>query len=102
MAKYTELHGLFTGESELRNRVQVAVIVAAETIRGEDGATDNHANRLLWAASAFENPGGMANRILMAVLAVNKSATLAQITGATDEALQNNVNAVIDLFATGA
>ena len=102
MAAYEEIHALFTGESALRNRVQVAVIVAAEAIRSEDGATENHANRLIWAASAFENPTGMANRLLMAVLAANKDATVEQITGASDAAVQSNVNAAIDLFATGA
>lgn len=102
MATYTELHSLFTGQSELKNKLGVAVIVAAEAIREEDIITTNHANRLLWAASAFSNPRGVAGQMFMAVLAANKTATLAAITGASDEAIQENVDAVVDLFATGA
>lgn len=102
MATYEELHSLFTGESELKNKIGVAVIVAAEAIRGEDVGTANHANRLLWAASAFSNPRGVAGQMFMAVLAANKSATLSAITSASDSEIQANVDAVVDLFATGA
>jgi hypothetical protein len=100
MASYDELFSL-QNDSGLKNRVQVACIVAAETIRGEDGGTANHANRLLWAAAVFQNPSQEANRLFWAVLAANKDATAAQITGATDAAVQANVDAAVDLFATG-
>ena len=101
MATYEELHGLFEGSSALKNKVKVAVIVAAESIRNEDGGTANHANRLLWAAEAFENPGGVAGKMLMAVLAANKAAAVGAITSASDTTIQANVDAVVDLFATG-
>ena len=41
-------------------------------------------------------------RMLMALLAQNKDATTAQITGVTDANLQTGVNAAIDVFATGS
>jgi len=49
MATYTELYDLRT-DSALRNRVAVACVVAAETVRLESPSVENHANRLAWAA----------------------------------------------------
>lgn len=102
MATYEELHGLMSGSSALRNRVVVAVVVAAEEIRGEDGGTANHANRLIWAAGAFARPTAIADELLMAVLAANKDLAVSAIESATDAAIQSAVDAVVDLFATGA
>ena len=101
MATYTELRNLFNN-SELKNRVSVACIVAAETIRGEDTATTNHANRLLWAKQAFKNPNGVSSEMLMALLAANKDAEVAAIEGATDAVIQTKVDAAVDLFADGS
>lgn len=101
MASYEELHGLFEGSSALKNKIKVAIIVAAEAIRNEDGGTANHANRLLWAAGAFESPGSVADKMLMAVLAANKAADVGAIAGASDITIQANVDAVVDMFATG-
>ena len=100
MASYMELRNLFS--SDIKNKVEVACIVAAEAIRSEDPATTNHANRLLWAKAAFANPGGMSNQMLMALLAANKDATVAQITGASDAAIQAKVDAAVDVFADGS
>ena len=100
MATYDELRVLF-GHDAIRKRIDVAVIVAAETIHAEDPLTENHANRLKWAKSVFTNPLGVAKQMMMAVLAANKDFTVAQITGADDATIQTKVNAVIDLFADG-
>ena len=100
MATYTELFDL-RSNSDLRNRVAVALIIAAETVRGEDGGTTNHANRLIWAKQVFEGGLAQANQMLAAVLAANASSTVSQITSATDAAIQTNVDAVVDVFATG-
>lgn len=100
MATYEELFSL-NNKSELKNKVTTAVIIAAEVVMNEDGGTVNHANRLLWAKSVFASPGAEADRMFMAVLAANKDASVAQILGALDTAIQINVDAHIDLFATG-
>lgn len=101
MATYAEL--LTASENTtLTNKIRVAVIIAAESVRNEAGATTNHANRMIWAKAVFANPLQEAQRMLWAVLAQNQSFTLAQITGATDAATQTAVNAAIDVFATGA
>ena len=47
MATYQELYDL-ANDSGLRNRTATAVVVAADTIRAEAGATPNNANRLIW------------------------------------------------------
>ena len=101
MATYDELYDLRT-DSVLKNRVTTACIIAAETVRGEDGGTANHANRLLWAKAVFAGPAGEANRMFMAILAANESATVANIQSATDAAIQGNVDDHIDLFADGS
>jgi hypothetical protein len=101
MATYTELYDL-SNNSALKNKIAVAVVIAANTIRGEAGATTNHANRLIWAASALANPGAEADRMLWGALAQNSGLTVAQITNAADSALQTAVNNAVDLFATGA
>ena len=101
MATYAELYDL-RNDSELRNRVTTAVIIAAETIMNEPGAAANHANRLIWAKSVFANPRVEMERMFMAILAANSGATVSAIQGATDTAIQSNVDDHIDLFADGS
>lgn len=101
MATYTEIRQLYASDS-LRNLIEVAVIVAAEAIRTEDAGTANHANRLLWAKQAFDNPLGVAQKMLMALLAANKASTVAQITQASDATIQTAVNNAVNVFADGS
>lgn len=100
MATYEELFKL-RNASALKNRVAVAVAIAAEKIRIEDSGTANHVNRLIWAKQAMENPERVGEQVYFAILAANKDATVAQITSATDAAIQSNVDAAVDLFAQG-
>ena len=101
MATYMELRGLF-GNGELSNRVEVACIVAAGTIRSEDAATENHANRLIWAKRAFVNPYNIRNEMLMALLADHKDETTTNILAVTDAALQTLIDAAVNVFADGS
>jgi hypothetical protein len=101
MAAYEELFNLMS-ETAFRNKVAVAVCVAADGIRTEAEETANHANRVIWAKRAFENPLSVANDIVTAIIIANKSATAVQILGALDPAIQANVDAVVDIFAQGA
>jgi len=101
MATYTELFGLRSND-DLRNRVSIACIVAAEAIRSESDATTNHANRLKWAKRVFEHPEIESARMLWALLAANKSATVAQITGVSDTNMQTGVDNAVNLFADGS
>ena len=101
MATYSELRDLFAA-GELRNRVEVACIIAADTIRGEDVGTVNHTNRMIWAKKAFESTASIRDEMLKAVLAANKDAEPAQITGASDAVIQAKVDEAVDLFADGS
>ncbi len=101
MATYLELYSLQSDDA-LRNKIRVAVTIAAETIQTEDVGTANHANRALWAAEAFANPIQEADRMRWAVLASNKDNATAAILGATDAQIQTAVDAAVDLFAIGA
>lgn len=101
MATYQELFNLGS-DSAFRNKVSVAVCVAADGIRVEDAATTNHDNRLIWAKQALENPRSVAQNMHFAILVANKAASVAQIQGATDELIQSSVDACIDVFAQGS
>ena len=98
MATYLELESL-RNDSEMFGKVRVATWIAAETVRTEDPITVNHANRMLWAKAVFEGEQGKARQMFFGVLAANKDASLASITGATDTDIQTAVDAAVDLFA---
>ena len=101
MATYQDLRGLF-GHNELKNRTEFACLVAAETIRAEAVETTNHANRLIWAKAAFQDPKAAAVPVLKVLLAASKSSTVESITGVEDAALQTLVDAAVDIFADGS
>ena len=101
MATYEELFSL-RNNSALKNRVTTAVVIAAETVMGEDSGTPNHANRLIWAKGVFSSPEREAERMYWAVLAANSGMPLGTILAATDAAIQANVDEHIDLFADGS
>lgn len=100
MAAYEELYSLWH-ESDLKNKVAVAVVVAAEIIQDEVETTPNHANRLIWAKEALESTASKTDPMYRIVLAENRDMTMAQILGASDTAIQNAVDGAVDLFATG-
>lgn len=100
MATYLELYGL-QNNSDLRNKISVAVVIAAEAIRTESDQTANHTNRLVWAKQALENPAAEAQRMTWGVLAQNSTLTVAQITGASDANILTAVQSAVNLFATG-
>jgi len=100
MATYKELFDLRT-DPLLRQRVGVACTVAAETIRLENPATANHANRLLWAVAVYNDPSTEALRMHVALLAQDVPFTVAQITTATDAVVLAAVLVLVDMFATG-
>lgn len=97
MATYAELYDLRT-ESDLRNKIAVAVCIKAKDYIALATPT---ANQLTWASKALTNPEAEANKIMPYVLAANSTATAVQIRAATDTAIQNNVNAAVDKMVAG-
>jgi hypothetical protein len=98
MATYLELHAL-NSDSDMNDRIQVAAVVAAETIRNDQAPPANQAARLVWSAKVMQNPVVEAKRMLWAVLASNKNSSVSQIQASTDAQLQTAVDSVVDLFA---
>ena len=98
MATYLDLLTAAQNDA-LRQKIRVACLIGADTVRAESAATVNHAARLAWAKGVFENPVNAGEKMLWAVLAQNKSASLATILAASDAVIQTNVDATIDLFA---
>lgn len=97
MATYAELFAQ-RSNSELRNKIAVAVAIAAHDLIVAASPT---AAELTWAQSALAAPVAKADEILPFVLAANKDATVAQINSASDASIQTQVdNAVSKL--TGA
>lgn len=100
MATLSEIWTLLT-DPTLQQKVSAACMVAAEAIRTEDAGTANHANRLKWAKRVLNDHVDAGADMLKAVIAANASATLAQITDATDATIQAAVNGAVDIFADG-
>jgi len=88
MATYFEL--LQAAEHpDLNRRVRVACVVAAQKIRTEPTDTP----------TVFANPDGETKRMAWVAIAQNRAATLAQIIGADDEAVQTAVDGAVNVFA---
>ncbi len=98
MATYAELLTAST-DATLNDKIRVACVVAAETVRTEAASVANHTERLKWAQKVFLDPSVEALRMTWAVLAQNRAATLAAITGASDAAVQTAVDAAVNVFA---
>jgi hypothetical protein len=96
MATYAELLSA-SEDPGLKNKVRVALTIAAEAIRTE-GAVANHAARLALAKAISLAPAPYVDPMLRAVLAQNAAATLATILAASDATVQTAVNAAIDVF----
>ena len=90
MATYIELRDL-ANDSVLRNRTDVAVIVAANNLLDGSETVD----QAKWASAVFSNPRSVSQKAFMAVLAVNKDALVADIRNSSDAQLQTNVDGVV-------
>lgn len=89
MATYEELRAEFTDDA-LRMRVEVATLIAANNLLA-GGLPDDQK----WAAAVFNSPTVEGRKAFLAVLAENSGASITQIQGATDAAIQTNVDAIV-------
>ena len=98
MATYAELLNIRDSQigDNLRRQVRIAVVVAADLIRLE---TPGIPERRAWARAALQYPNQAADQMLWAVLAQNRAATVAQITGASDADVQSAVNTAVNLLS---
>ena len=101
MAEHIELRQLFS-DGDLKNKVEVACVIAAGKIRIEDAGVDNHANRLVWARRVFDGPHDIRDPMLMVLLADNSEVSIEVIRAVSREALQSLVDGAVDFFADGS
>ncbi len=98
MATYLELYSA-RNDSNLQDKVMVAITVAAEAIRVDVSPPANQTQREAWASAALANPESKLNEMMWALIAANKDATLNNILEASDASIQTNVDDAVDLFA---
>ena len=99
MASFLELRGLF-GSGDLRNRIEVATIIAANAIAQNSTAESDE--RLFWAQRVFASPGRETDRAMLVAIAQNSTKTVAQITGAPDAAIQSAVDSAVGVLVVGS
>jgi len=105
MATYDDLFGLAIdpgAESEtVQNRVTVAVSIAAQGYLADVAATPA---QKAWATAAVRDRNSLiaeGARIWPLVVAANAGASVASINGASDAAVQSNVDSVVAQVADG-
>jgi hypothetical protein len=100
MATYNELFELHTQNTDLLNRVTVAKTIKAQALLALPTPT---AAQVAWAVDSLGSSREASKDLLSYVLAANAGLTVAQITNATDAAIQSAVNAAVDkIIAAGA
>jgi len=90
MATLQELRSLFSN-SDLMEKIEAATVIAANDLIGGTPSADDQR----WAAVVFSSPASEARKAMMAVLASNNTASVAAIIGASDAAIQGNVDDVV-------
>ena len=99
MATYAELFGLIATESALKNKVKVALIIAAKAICDEIDTTPNHDKRKVLALEILNNTDSVTQKAFPILVAGYQTQTIPAIQGATDVAVQSAVNSSIDFLA---
>ena len=95
MATLLELHAK-VNDSDLQDRVEVALVIGVQALL--DGATPTDSDKK-YAAMVFANPKAEGRKALMAVLAKNEAATIAQINAASDATIKTQVAEAIDALS---
>ena len=97
MATYPELYSL-SSDAALLQRVEVAVLVSAYGYLADPNARND---QIAWAANTLATPAATAVQALKTVLAAFRSMTVAQITGASDTALQSAIDTIVPGLIAG-
>lgn len=97
MATLLEKYHASRADSDLRKKVEAALVDIANVIRGEDAGTANHAARLAWANGFLFDSGKVADGVQRGVVACIANPTIgANPAAATD----NDITFVITNAAT--
>ena len=94
MATYQEIREIWGNASNdgLKAQVEVATVISAQAFLVSATASTDE---LKWASSVLSNPRGEAQKALMSVIAANKSVTVAQMQGASDAAVQTQIDSIV-------
>jgi hypothetical protein len=93
MATLTELREIFSN-SDLTEKILSATVIGAYDLLSGTPTNDD----VTWCASVFNDPITESRKARMFVISANSDLSIAQILGATDEQIQNQVNQVIPLL----
>ena len=93
---YATVYSLAVDAGAVRQRVLVAVCVAAMNVFVEGDQTPNHAARVAWAQNAIGNPEAMARKMIWGVLCDPVIQGIG--AGATDANIQTSVDALVSQF----
>lgn len=99
MATYAELFGLIATESEVKNKVKVALLVAAKTICDEADTIPNHAQRKVWAREILNNVDSQIDKTFQILVASFRAQTIVGIQSATDTTIQQAVDSSVNFLA---
>ena len=99
MATYEELFGLIGTESAVKNKVKVALLVAAKAICDEADTVPNHTQRIVWAREVLSGVDSMANRAFPILIITFKALEVSAIQAAADTAVQLAVDANVNFLA---
>jgi len=95
MATYKEIESLMDN-TDLLKKVQAAVIISAFTYIDGTPSVDERK----WSSAVLANPCDEAVKALRVILAKNKAASVATITGASDATIQSNIDSVLAELVT--
>lgn len=100
MATYIELANIQSaaGWSDFLNKVRVAAVLKAVALL--DSATPTAA-QVAWAKSTLASPNQGGDDVVWYVIGANAGVALSSILAASDTAVQNNVNAAVDVITAG-
>lgn len=98
MATYIELYNM---KEHFERRATIAVLKIADYILTAEGSgVANHANRVIWATAALQDPEAKARQLIYSVLANGDVQTGGEAVA--DSVIQYVVETKVDGYATGA
>jgi hypothetical protein len=100
MATFAELVTA-SANAGLVEKIKIATLIAADGITTESTNVAHHSARARWAVRVFDQPDVEAAKMVWPVVVKNRAFTLAQITGASEEAVQTAVNSCVNIRAAG-
>ena len=92
MASYIDIRTILFSDDALRNRVDVATMIAANNTLAGTPTVDQQK----WAASVFSKPSIEGEKAFRAILAEFNTLDISAIQGASDAAVQSAVDNIVD------